>query len=151
VVSALPASGDRQGGNWREALNFWKGKGDCSDGPAEMESPTYNILPLEGPAMIENAAMNFPEVQAAIAALRAVGELSIPPELRWNPEMDLLDWLGALFGFQRDNVRNQREHLVLLLANAQMQLYQDGMSWDKVNLRNATFCSFQRLWCNHHH
>jgi hypothetical protein len=42
----------------------------------------------------------FLQVQAAIAALRAVGELSIPPELRWNPEMDLLDWLGALFGFQ---------------------------------------------------
>jgi ferric iron reductase protein FhuF len=91
------------------------------------------------------------QVQAAIAALRAVGELSIPPELMWNPDMDLLDWLGALFGFQRDNVRNQREHLVLLLANAQMQLYQDGMSWDKVNLRHATFCSFQRLWCNNRH
>jgi hypothetical protein len=45
------------------ALNFWEGKGDCSDGPAEMESPGYNILPLEGPAMIENAAMNFPEVR----------------------------------------------------------------------------------------
>jgi callose synthase len=33
-----------------------------------------------------------------------------------------MDWLGAFFGFQRDNVRNQREHLVLLLANAQMRL-----------------------------
>jgi callose synthase len=83
--------------------------------------------------MIENAAMNFPEVQAAIAALRAVGELNIPQELMWNPDRDLLDWLGVLFGFQRDNVRNQREHLVLLLANAQMQLYQDGMSWDKLD------------------
>ncbi len=62
MVSALAASGDIQGGNWREALNFWEGKGDCSDGPAEMESPAYNILPLDGPAMIENAAMNFPEV-----------------------------------------------------------------------------------------
>jgi hypothetical protein len=43
---------------------------------------------------------SFLQVQAAIAALRAVGELSIPPELMWNPDMDLLDWLGALFGFQ---------------------------------------------------
>jgi hypothetical protein len=42
----------------------------------------------------------FLQVQAAIAALRAVGDLSIPPELMWNPDMDLLDWLGALFGFQ---------------------------------------------------
>ena len=37
--------------------------------------------------------------------------------------MDLLDWLGFFFGFQRDNVRNQREHLVLLLTNAQMRLH----------------------------
>ncbi|KAG0489377.1 hypothetical protein HPP92_008188 [Vanilla planifolia] len=30
---------------------------------------------------------------------------------------DLLDWLGLVFGFQRGNVENQREHLILLLAN----------------------------------
>nr|KYP44555.1 Callose synthase 12 [Cajanus cajan] len=36
--------------------------------------------------------------------------------------MDLLDWLALFFGFQRDNVRNQREHLVLHLANSQMRL-----------------------------
>ncbi|XP_078159510.1 callose synthase 7-like isoform X1 [Carex rostrata] len=30
---------------------------------------------------------------------------------------DLLDWLGLAFGFQRGNVENQREHLILLLAN----------------------------------
>ncbi|XXG90080.1 hypothetical protein AAC387_Pa12g1925 [Persea americana] len=36
--------------------------------------------------------------------------------------MDLLDWLGIFFGFQADNVRNQREHLVLLLSNAQMRI-----------------------------
>ncbi|CBI23964.3 unnamed protein product, partial [Vitis vinifera] len=36
--------------------------------------------------------------------------------------MDILDWLGMFFGFQNDNVRNQREHLVLHLANSQMRL-----------------------------
>nr|KYP62921.1 Callose synthase 11 [Cajanus cajan] len=36
--------------------------------------------------------------------------------------MDLLDWLRLLFGFQNDNARNQREHLVLHLANSQMRL-----------------------------
>ncbi|XP_016714262.1 callose synthase 12-like [Gossypium hirsutum] len=36
--------------------------------------------------------------------------------------MDLLDWLGLFFGFQHDNVKNQREHLVLHLANAHMRL-----------------------------
>ncbi|KAK9114260.1 hypothetical protein Syun_021057 [Stephania yunnanensis] len=34
----------------------------------------------------------------------------------------LLDWLGIFFWFQRDNIRNQQEHLVLHLANAQMRL-----------------------------
>ncbi|KAF7151972.1 hypothetical protein RHSIM_Rhsim02G0129600 [Rhododendron simsii] len=33
-----------------------------------------------------------------------------------------MDWLGLFFGFQNDNVRNQREHLVLHLANSQMRL-----------------------------
>ncbi|KAL2523766.1 Callose synthase 12 [Abeliophyllum distichum] len=36
--------------------------------------------------------------------------------------MDLLDWLGLFFGFQGDNVKNQRENLVLHLANSQMRL-----------------------------
>jgi len=33
-----------------------------------------------------------------------------------------MDWLGVFFGFQNDSVRNQREHLVLHLANSQMRL-----------------------------
>ena len=31
---------------------------------------------------------------------------------------DCLDFLGVHFGFQKDNVRNQREHVVFLLANS---------------------------------
>ncbi|XP_020977763.1 callose synthase 5 isoform X3 [Arachis ipaensis] len=38
-------------------------------------------------------------------------------------DLDLLDWLKAMFGFQRDNVRNQREHLILLLANSHIRLH----------------------------
>ncbi|KAL0286788.1 UNVERIFIED_CONTAM: Callose synthase 12 [Sesamum calycinum] len=62
------------------------------------------------------------EVRAAAAALRAVGDLRRPPFSTWKPHYDLLDWLALFFGFQESNVRNQREHLVLHLANAQMRL-----------------------------
>ncbi|CAA6661090.1 unnamed protein product [Spirodela intermedia] len=58
-----------------------------------------------------------------MAGLRTVGDLRKPPFVTWHDGMDLLDWLGSFFGFQSDNVRNQREHLVLLLANAQMRLH----------------------------
>lgn len=39
-----------------------------------------------------------------------------------EPVRDLLDWLHLVCGFQRDNVANQREHLILLLANAHIRL-----------------------------
>ncbi|WOK97890.1 hypothetical protein Cni_G06598 [Canna indica] len=81
----------------------------------------YNIIPIHN-LLADHPSLRFPEVRAAMAALRTVGELRKPPFVRWHDGLDLLDWLGAFFGFQRDNVRNQREHLVLLLANAQMRL-----------------------------
>ncbi|KAK1392096.1 hypothetical protein POM88_011152 [Heracleum sosnowskyi] len=45
-------------------------------------------------------------------------DLRKPPFSPWLPHMDLLDWFSAFFGFQNDNVHNQREHIVLHLANA---------------------------------
>ena len=73
-------------------------------------------------ASAEHPSLWFPEVRAAAVALRAVGGLRPPPFSLWRADQDLMEWLGAFFGFQRDNVRNHREHLVLLLANAQMRL-----------------------------
>ncbi|XP_023765966.1 callose synthase 12 [Lactuca sativa] len=84
------------------------------------ESP-YNIIPIHN-LLADHPSLRFPEVRAATAALRAVGDLRRPPFIPWQPHYDLLDWLGAFFGFQSDNVSNQREHLVLHLANAQMRL-----------------------------
>ncbi|KAG0456688.1 hypothetical protein HPP92_024476 [Vanilla planifolia] len=81
----------------------------------------YNIIPIHN-LLAEHPALRFPEVRAAMAALRTVGDLRKPPFVPWQEGYDLLDWLGFFFGFQRDNVRNQREHLVLLLANAQMRI-----------------------------
>ncbi|CAL5394526.1 unnamed protein product [Camellia sinensis] len=81
----------------------------------------YNIIPIHN-LLADHPSLRYPEVRAAAASLRAVGDLRKPPFIQWHDHMDLLDWLGAFFGFQNDNVRNQREHLVLHLANAQMHL-----------------------------
>ncbi|KAA8526382.1 hypothetical protein F0562_008415 [Nyssa sinensis] len=81
----------------------------------------YNIIPVHN-LLADHPSLRYPEVRAAAAALRSVGDLRKPPFTTWHDHMDLLDWLGAFFGFQGDNVRNQREHIVLHLANAQMRL-----------------------------
>ncbi|KAJ3695664.1 hypothetical protein LUZ60_001041 [Juncus effusus] len=99
----------------------------------------FNILPLHvtgAPPPI----MELPEIKAAVNALKNVDGLQMPRVDHTTVEMspqevdptkaavppdqerdrtihDLLDWLGLAFGFQRGNVENQREHLILLLAN----------------------------------
>ncbi|XP_054810137.1 callose synthase 12-like [Prosopis cineraria] len=85
------------------------------------EDEVYNIIPVHN-LLADHPSLRFPEVRAAAAAIRAVGNLRKPPFTQWLPNMDLLDWLALFFGFQKENVRNQREHLVLHLANAQMRL-----------------------------
>lgn len=96
-------------------------RGGAAAGGASPAAEPYNIIPIHD-LLAEHPSLRFPEVRAAAAALRAVGGLRPPPYSAWREGQDLMDWLGAFFGFQRDNVRNQREHLVLLLANAQMRL-----------------------------
>ncbi|XLR58056.1 hypothetical protein S83_008728, partial [Arachis hypogaea] len=58
----------------------------------------YNILLLNS-AGASLPIMQFEEIKAVVSAL-------------WNTQ-----------GFQRDNVRNQREHLILLLANSHIRLH----------------------------
>lgn len=85
----------------------------------------YNILPLDS-AGASLAIMQLEEVKAAVAALWNTGGLKWPSKFEEQKQkagdLDLLDWLRATFGFQRDNVRNQRENLILLLANAHTRL-----------------------------
>ncbi|KAL2466485.1 Callose synthase 12 [Abeliophyllum distichum] len=88
----------------------------------EVSDEVYNIIPLDN-LSADHPCRRLPDVQASIAALGAVGDLPRPPFLPWKPEYDLLDWLGFHFGFQSSNVKNQREHLVLHLSNAQMRLF----------------------------
>ncbi|KAH7445830.1 hypothetical protein KP509_01G025800 [Ceratopteris richardii] len=76
---------------------------------------------------------------------------------RWRRQRrDIMDWLEIFFGFQKDNVKNQREHLVLLLANYQMRLQPPPDPLDTLDhkvvhhlrrrlLKNYTkWCSFLR-------
>ncbi|KAG0567784.1 hypothetical protein M758_7G116000 [Ceratodon purpureus] len=82
----------------------------------------YNIVPVDDlSAAREHPVVQFPEVRGAVLALRNTESLRRPPYGEWRRGMDILDWLGCWFGFQSSNVKNQREHLVLLLANAQMR------------------------------
>lgn len=75
----------------------------------------YNILPLDRDSA-NQTIMRYPEIQAAFHALRNTRGLPWPKEHQKTPDSDLLGWLQAMFGFQKDNVSNQREHIILLLA-----------------------------------
>ncbi|KAL6551933.1 Callose synthase 5 [Orobanche gracilis] len=85
----------------------------------------YNILPLDS-AGAKQSIMQLEEVKAAVTALQNTRGLTWPSSFEQHRqkagELDLLDWLRAMFGFQKDNVRNQREHLILLLANIHIRL-----------------------------
>ncbi|KAI3454955.1 hypothetical protein Pfo_011618 [Paulownia fortunei] len=84
----------------------------------------YNIVPLEAPSLT-NAIGYFPEVRGAISAIRYNEQFPRLPadfEISGLRDLDMFDLLEYVFGFQKDNIRNQREHVVLALANAQSRL-----------------------------
>ncbi|XP_057496432.1 callose synthase 5 [Actinidia eriantha] len=115
----------------------------------------YNILPLDS-AGASQSIMQLEEVKAAVAALRNTRGLNWPSsfeqERQKAGELDLLDWLRAMFGFQRDNVRNQREHLILLLADNHIRLTPKPEPLNKLDDRavdapmNKLFKNY-KTWC----
>ncbi|TVU09023.1 hypothetical protein EJB05_42462 [Eragrostis curvula] len=94
-----------------------------SDAALRGELMPYNIVPLDAPSSVANIIGFFPEVRAATAAIQNCEDLPrFPydaPQLR---QKDIFDLLQFVFGFQDDNIRNQRENVVLTLANAQSRL-----------------------------
>ncbi|KAK8506312.1 hypothetical protein V6N13_016471 [Hibiscus sabdariffa] len=97
-----------------------------SDAAMTEDLIAYNIIPfpLDAPT-ITNAIVTFPEVRAAVSALKHFRGLPKLPQEFSIPDTrspDLMDFLHCVFGFQKDNVSNQREHIVLLLANEQSRL-----------------------------
>ncbi|KAF7836581.1 putative callose synthase 8 [Senna tora] len=88
----------------------------------------FNILPLEQGG-IQHAIMQQPEIKAAIAAICNTRGLPSPQDFKKNGTfIDLFDFLQHCFGFQVANVANQREHLILLLANMQTRQTQKQTS-----------------------
>ncbi|KAA8519798.1 hypothetical protein F0562_014112 [Nyssa sinensis] len=98
-----------------------RGAGYAPPPPPQRFEEHFNIIPIHN-LLIDHPSLRNPSVRAAAAALRTVGDLRKPQFAPWHDGMDLMDWLGVFFGFQHDNVRNQRENLVLHLANSQMRL-----------------------------
>ncbi|KAF3444992.1 hypothetical protein FNV43_RR14685 [Rhamnella rubrinervis] len=124
----------------------------------------YNILPLYAVG-VKPAIMELPEIKAALQALRNVDNLPMPrihlndggtmSSERIKPVSDILDWVSSIFGFQKGNVANQREHLILLLANMDVrrrsvenyiQLDNDTVQ----QLMDKIFKNY-RSWCNYLH
>ncbi|CAN6459738.1 unnamed protein product [Victoria cruziana] len=95
----------------------------------------YNILPLDA-AGASQSIMQLEEIKAAVAALRNTRGLTWPSSFeqhKQKSDLDVLDWLRSMFGFQKDNIRNQREHLILLLANVHIRLTPKPEPLNKVN------------------
>ncbi|XP_044492821.1 callose synthase 7-like [Mangifera indica] len=126
----------------------------------------YNILPLNA-MEAKSAIMELPEIKAAIRALRNVQNLPLPTvhaasnaphalsEEKDKSVFDILEWLSSYFGFQKGNVANQREHLILLLANMDVRKknsenYIELSSGTVVKLMDKIFKNY-RSWCKYLH
>ncbi|XP_049933320.1 callose synthase 5-like [Nymphaea colorata] len=114
----------------------------------------YNILPLDA-AGASQSIMQLEEIKAAVAALRNTRGLTWPSSFEQHKQksnLDVLDWLRSMFGFQKDNVRNQREHLILLLANVHIRLTPKPEPLNKLDERavnavmNKLFKNY-KTWC----
>ncbi|XP_047333788.1 callose synthase 5-like [Impatiens glandulifera] len=115
----------------------------------------YNILPLDS-AGGSQSIMQLEEVKASVGALRNIRGLHWPSSFEQQRQkagdLDLLDWLRAMFGFQRDSVRNQREHLILLLSNVHIRLHPRPEPLNKLDDRavdavmNKLFRNY-KTWC----
>ncbi|URE06588.1 hypothetical protein MUK42_21586 [Musa troglodytarum] len=111
----------------------------------------YNIIPLDVPS-IANVI-----VKAAISSLKCYTNLPKLPSDFPVPAArgaDVLDLLQYVFGFQKDNVSNQREHVVHLLANEQSRFGSIIGSEPKID-ETAVNSVFKKSlenytkWCNY--
>ncbi|XP_010265915.1 PREDICTED: callose synthase 3 [Nelumbo nucifera] len=113
----------------------------------------YNILPLD-PDSANQAIMKYPEIRAAVFALRNTRGLPWPRDYKKKVDEDILDWLQSMFGFQKDNVANQREHLILLLANVHIRQFPKPDQQPKLDERALTdvmkklFKNYKK-WCKY--
>ncbi|CAL9766223.1 unnamed protein product [Musa acuminata subsp. burmannicoides] len=111
-----------------------------SDATLGGELMPYNIVPVDAPSLT-NAISFFPEVRAAISAIGYPSEFprfSVDSQVSQQKNQDMFDLLEFVFGFQKDNIRNQRENVILALANAQVRLGFPAESEPKVDEKAVT-------------
>ncbi|KAF3629525.1 Callose synthase 3 [Capsicum annuum] len=119
----------------------------------------YNILPIYAVG-VRSAIMELPEIKAALRAIRNMDNL---PILRMADDKDksvndFLEWLASAFGFQKANVANQREHLILLLANMDIRnkSVDDDAHYNELDrytvqqLKDKIFKNYES-WCKYLH
>ncbi|XP_048613757.1 callose synthase 1-like isoform X2 [Brassica napus] len=94
------------------------------------------------------------KIQAAVTALRNIRGLPWKAGHKKKIDEDILDWLQSMFGFQEDSVSNQREHLILLLANVHIRQYPRPEQEPKLDDRALTivmkklFRNYKK-WCKY--
>ncbi|KAL3616027.1 Callose synthase 3 [Castilleja foliolosa] len=97
----------------------------------------YNILPLDPDSACKSGDHEISRIQAAVHALRNTRGLPWPKDYKKKKDEDVLDWLQSMFGFQKDNVANEREHLILLLANVHIRQFPKPDQQPKIRLWEA--------------
>ncbi|KAF5481508.1 hypothetical protein F2P56_002150 [Juglans regia] len=120
------------------------------------------------PDGVNPSTMELPEIKAVVLALRNVGNLprfqstpslpsgsSVTATERVKSSFDILDWLSSVFGFQKGNVANQREHLVLLLANIDIRNQETENTTELgsasvMEIKGKLFKNYIS-WCNYLH
>ncbi|CAH8380818.1 unnamed protein product [Eruca vesicaria subsp. sativa] len=98
----------------------------------------YNNLPHD-PDSQNQAITKFPKIQPIAIALRNTRDLPWPAGHKKKLDEDMLDWLQTVFGFQKDNVANQRENLILLLVNVQIRQFPRPEQQPKLDDRAVSF------------
>ncbi|WJX21764.1 Callose synthase 9 [Trifolium repens] len=127
-----------------------------SDSTSTEDLIAYNIIPIDATSST-NAIVFFTEVQAAVSALKYFSALpKLPNAYFISPtrNANIFDFLQYTFGFQKDNVANQCEHMVHLLANEQSLLGVPEKTEPKLNeeaLEKVFLKSLENYinWCNY--
>ncbi|CDY42080.1 hypothetical protein HID58_017881 [Brassica napus] len=113
----------------------------------------YNNLPHD-PDSQNLAITRFPKIQATVTALCNTRGLPWPAGHEKKLDEDMLDWLQTMFGFQKDNVVNQRENLLLLLTNVHIRQFPRPEQQPKLDDRAVTivmkklFKTYKK-WCKY--
>ncbi|RZC85632.1 hypothetical protein C5167_026304 [Papaver somniferum] len=132
-----------------------------TDGALTGELNTYNIVPL-GRTIFDQCYRDVPRsapVKAATSAIRyteSFPRLPADVEVSGMRNLDMFDLLEYVFGFQKDNIKNQHENVILSVANAQTRLSLPVGTEPKIDEKAVTEVLLKVLdnyikWCKYLH